>query len=466
MSAPAVSAAPRLTPGVIAAATSLLLPVVGLALLLSRPSLDVVWQNHRAHFWLVLAAGALNAVLAYATGSAARRRSDARVFLVSLAFLAAAGFLGLHALATPQVLLGASNAGFALATPVGLLIAAVFAAGSSADLDGPTGRRIMRRARPLELGLVALMVLWAAVSLLELPPLDDPSQPERASGALLALAIPGVALYVIALVRYFGLWRRRRSRMLLGMGAAFALLAEAMLAVSVARNWHASWWEWHLLMLAAFALVAWSAHREWHEERFGDLYLEDTVAGRREISVLFADLEGFTSFSERHAPREVATMLNEYFQVLIPPVARRHGGAVDNIIGDALMVTFNVRGDQPDHPARAARAARDLTASGEPVAAAHPGWPRFRAGLTPGAGAVSRLGATGGRTQTPIGDAVNVAARLQGIAPSGGVAVSADTAGRLDGALVEPLGRVAVKGRARPVEAYRLVRLEDAAPRR
>ena len=63
------------------------------------------------------------------------------------------------------------------------------------------------------------------------------------------------------------------------MVAAFVLLAEAMVAIAFARNWHLSWWEWHVLMLAAFALVAVGARQSWHEERFADLYLDDTVAG-------------------------------------------------------------------------------------------------------------------------------------------------------------------------------------------
>ena len=163
--------------------------------------------------------------------------------------------------------------------------------------------------------------------------------------------------------------------MLIWMAAAFALLAEAMIAVAFGRNWHATWWEWHLLMLAAFGLVAWSAHRQWHEERFSDLYLDETTSGKREISVLFADLQGFTSFSEAHDPREVTAMLNEYFQVAIPPVVRRSGGEIDRIVGDALMATFNRRGDQPDHAPRR-RAALEPQQARE-IAAAHPGWPRF-----------------------------------------------------------------------------------------
>ncbi len=66
------------------------------------------------------------------------------------------------------------------------------------------------------------------------------------------------------------------------------------------------------------------------------------------------------------------------------------------------------------------------------------------------------LGAHGGRSYTVIGDAVNVAARLEAAAPVGGVAISAETLHRLAGADAEPLGPLSVKGRERPVEAFRL----------
>ena len=434
-------------------AVVLALPLAGLALLVAQPDLDVRWEHHPSHFWLVLIAGALNAALAYATGMAARVRGDARVFLVSLAFLSAAGFLALHALATPGVLLAAPNAGFAIAAPVGLLLAAAFAASSSIALVAGHGVRVMRHARVLQNGLVTLIAVWGAASLTGLPPLDDPSTPERASGSLVLLAVAGVALYGAAVVRYVRLVARRASTMLLGMAAAFVLLAEAMVAVAVGRNWHATWWEWHLLMLVAFGLVAWSAHRQWHEERFSDLYLDDTAAGKREISVLFADLQGFTSFSEQRDPREVPAMLNRYFEVVIPAIVRRLGGEIDAIAGDALMVTFNVRGDQPEHPLQAARAALAIQRSTGAIADDHPGWPRFRVGINTGEAAVGVVGAAGGRKHTAIGDAVNLAARLEGKAPVGGIAVSAATVGRLREAQTEPLGLVEVKGKAEPTEA-------------
>lgn len=86
---------------------------------------------------------AISSVLAARLSEEARRRADARLFLVSLAFFCAAGFLFLHALATPAVILGAKNAGFELATTVGPLTAV------TAALVRPAGRRSARDSRPV-----------------------------------------------------------------------------------------------------------------------------------------------------------------------------------------------------------------------------------------------------------------------------------------------------------------------------
>src|SRR5215210_6448069 len=112
-------------------------PLGGLALLLLAPDTDFHWEHHPAHFWLVLSVSAVSVALGALTSEAATRRADARLFLVSLAFLASAGFLGLHALATPGVLLEGKNAGFTVATPVGLLLASVYAAWSAVDPLSP-----------------------------------------------------------------------------------------------------------------------------------------------------------------------------------------------------------------------------------------------------------------------------------------------------------------------------------------
>jgi adenylate cyclase len=438
----------------LAFAAALAVPLAGLALVLAAPRADVHWEHHPAHFWLVLAAAAVSAVLAVSMGGSARARGDARVYLVALAFLAAAGFLGLHALATPGVLLEESNVGFAVSTPIGLAVAACFGAASALELSRHP--RTMSRLGLVRLALVAALAVWAAVSLAWLPDSSDPAVPERGSSALAVPATVAVALYGFAVVRYLQLYARRRSALLLAVAAAFVLLAEAAVATAVSRNWRASWWEWHVLMLVAIGLVGLAARREWHEERYSPLYLDETAEGEREVSILFADLAGFTGYSERHEPARVTGMLNEYFDALVPEV-ERHGGEVDRLIGDAIMVVFNRRGDQPDHAERAARAAFAFQRAAADVAARHPDWPRFRAGVNTGLATVGVLGAAGGRTYSVVGDAVNVASRVEGLAPEGGVAVAAATADRLAGARLEPLGAMPVKGRQEPVEVHLLV---------
>ena len=171
--------------------------------------------------------------------------------------------------------------------------------------------------------------------------------------------------------------------------------------------------------------------------------------------MLFADLQGFTTFSEAHRPEEVTAMLNEYFAVAVPAVVAPYGGDVDRIIGDALMVTFNKRGDQPDHAGPGGRG-RARAAGGDRHGwpSAHPGWPRFRVGINSGPATVSVLGTGGGRTHTVIGDTVNTASRIEGKAPAGGVAIGAATRAALPDAVTAPLGE-RWSSRARPSRSRR-----------
>lgn len=119
--------------------------MIGLLILLAAPDADVHWEDHPAHFWLVLVTALISVALGFLAGEAARRLDDARLFLVSLAFVMSAGFLALHALATPGVLLEKPNAGFVVATPVGLAVAGVFAAASALDLSAAASAAVMRR---------------------------------------------------------------------------------------------------------------------------------------------------------------------------------------------------------------------------------------------------------------------------------------------------------------------------------
>jgi class 3 adenylate cyclase len=429
-------------------------PLVFLLLLLARPALDATWENQQAHFWLVLGAAALATALGWAVSAAARRRRDARLFLISLAFIASSGFLGLHALATPTVLLG-PNAGFELATPVGLVVAGAFAALSAVELSAERARQVMRHSRLLLGGLLALLGIWALVSFAELPPLDDPLAAEQLDGWQLVLAAIGVGLYGIAALGFVRIYRRRRARFVFAFTLAFALLAEAMVVIAWARNWQLSWWEWHILMLGAFLVIGQAARTEWYEERFSALYLDETLAGAREVSIVLADLQGFTSFSERHDAAEVAGMLNAYFETIVP-LMEQAGGDVHQIVGDELMVVFGAHGDDPDHASRAARGALLLQSTAKRVAEGHEDWPRFRVGVNSGevhAGVVG--GRTGHRKHGVVGDVVNVASRLEGEAPVGGVLIGEETFRRLGGAaVVEPLPPRSVKGKEAPVTAY------------
>jgi len=181
----------------------------------------------------------------------------------------------------------------------------------------------------------------------------------------------------------------------------------------------------------------------------------------RDVSVLFADLRGFTSFSERSSPEQVVGLLNRYFSAAVPVIIN-HGGTVTTFIGDALMALFNAPALQPDHVLRAARAGLAMQSELEAVAALEPAGPRFRVGINTGAALVGNIGSNERRTYTAIGDTVNVASRLEGRAEPGEVVIGQATCAALgEVARARPLGALQVKGRAQPVEAFKLDGLHE-----
>ena len=178
-----------------------------------------------------------------------------------------------------------------------------------------------------------------------------------------------------------------------------------------------------------------------------------------EVTALFADLRGFTTFSERSSPQEIVAMLNRYFAVATECVLDR-GGTVVQFVGDALMALFNAPSRQPDHAYRAAAAALAMQAAIEPIVAQRPGWPRFRVGINTGPALVGNIGSEKLRNFNAMGDAVNVAARLESVARPGTVVIGGVTRAALGGrADVEPLGELLVKGREQPVTAFLLRRV-------
>jgi class 3 adenylate cyclase len=676
----------------------LALPLLGLWLLLAVPSTDLLVEHHPTHFWLVALVAAVNVGLALVVDRAAQRHEDPRLLLVGLGFLAAALFFVLHALATPGVLLDSRNGGFALATPVGLALGALFTAASAVEFSPERAQRVLRIGPWLRSGIYTLAAVWGIFSLAGLPPLRDPAIAERLSGPLIAMTAVSVVLYVFVAVRFYLLYRRRRSVMLLSIITANILLAESMIAVALSVSWRLTWWLWHVLMVLAFGYVAYSAYIGYRREgattglfdgvrteetvravraeyeaaletlvgalrrqeageisademslitagmesRFGltegqtavlgraadalrtereqigrldtlvaighesrvrlaeqdllqravrrvadgfggdgvrvgllggghlrfpdelatdpswlvgadvarrveasvgerggmepvtldeailacPLTVKDKPAGvlltrRRngfserdrslfaslasqlsmgmenarlyhqldglfrvymspdvatalladpeqaalggavvEVTALFADLRGFTGFSERSTPEEIVVMLNQYYEHATTAILHE-GGTVVQFVGDALMALFNAPARQDDHPVRAARAALAMQAAVEATAAASPGWPRFRVGINTGPALVGNIGSTAFRSFNAMGDAVNVAARLESAAQPGQVVIGESTRAQLPAdAAVEPLGELAVKGRRSVVVAYRLFGLE------
>ena len=179
-----------------------------------------------------------------------------------------------------------------------------------------------------------------------------------------------------------------------------------------------------------------------------------------EVSVLFADLTGFTSFSERVRPEEAVEMLNTAFAAAVP-VILREGGTIVQFSGDALMAIFNAPVRQKDHALRAARAALGLQAATASIRA-DPGTPRFRVGLNTGLALVGNVGSAELRNFTAIGDTTNLAARLQTFAPPGSVVVAERTMALLGNkADARPLGTPELKGKSVPVMVYELIALRD-----
>jgi adenylate cyclase len=202
----------------------------------------------------------------------------------------------------------------------------------------------------LRAAVLGSMIVWFVWTVVELPPLSGSGSEAARNTLVAAIAITGTVIYAASAGRYWTIFRHRRNLLALAVIACFLLLAEALIGVPVTgeRKWHASWWEWHGLIVTAYLTIGLAARRQWREERFRHLYLPTTKERQQEVSVLFGDLAGFTTFAERSGPREVATMLNAYWSVAAPLITCRYGREVEKFIGDGVVALFNRRGDQAD----------------------------------------------------------------------------------------------------------------------
>ena len=181
----------------------------------------------------------------------------------------------------------------------------------------------------------------------------------------------------------------------------------------------------------------------------------------RELTVLFCDLRGFTTLSERLDPATLTRAVNTFLQAATDAILA-HGGTVDKYVGDAVMAFWNAPLDQPDHPTLACRAALDIQRN---LAArnrnAVSGAPRLDAGvgINTGLCTVGNFGSNHRFDYSAIGDPVNVAARLESATRSYDtpILLGGATAARIVGFVTRPIGSISLGGRAERLDVYALL---------
>ncbi|MEA2650366.1 MAG: hypothetical protein QOI85_87 [Chloroflexota bacterium] len=185
------------------------------------------------------------------------------------------------------------------------------------------------------------------------------------------------------------------------------------------------------------------------------------ISERRRISVLFVDLANFTALAESMDPEDVRSVQSRYFEVARSIVAT-YGGTIEKFIGDAVMAVWGAPFAHEDDAERAVRAAMAILYAVDRIGGAASGMSlRARAAVATGEAAVT-IGAMG--QGMVAGDLVNVAARLQGRAPIGGVLVDRTTRERAPAAAsFRRIGSLALKGRSGRLEAYRATSADDTS---
>ena len=179
-----------------------------------------------------------------------------------------------------------------------------------------------------------------------------------------------------------------------------------------------------------------------------------------EVTVLFSDIRGFSTIAERLGAREIADVIGWHLSAMAEVIAA-HGGTIDKFQGDAVMAIFGAPDPLPEHPALAVRCAMAMQARQTELNAE--GWgvdsvPSLGVGIGLNTGTViaGAIGGGGRLEYTVIGDAVNIAQRLQSEANAGEIVVAASTAAAAPGIPYEPMGSRVVKGREEPVEVLRV----------
>jgi adenylate cyclase len=192
---------------------------------------------------------------------------------------------------------------------------------------------------------------------------------------------------------------------------------------------------------------------------------------QREMTFLFTDIEGFTSFAESMKPADLVAILNAYLDKICQ-IVMEHGGTIDKIVGDAIHAIFNAPLDQPDHAERAVRCGLAIDAFGKAFAASMReegrDFGRTRIGINSGSCVVGNFGGSHRFDYTAHGDAINTAARLESVNKHLGttICVSASTAHQCHGLHFRPVGNLYLKGKTKGLMAYEALIHEDAASER
>jgi len=180
----------------------------------------------------------------------------------------------------------------------------------------------------------------------------------------------------------------------------------------------------------------------------------------REVSILFADISGFTSMSETMSPSSVALLLNDYLSRMTD-VIFKYEGTLDKYIGDAIMAVFGAPLDMPDHAPRAIKAALEMQERLAEWNAERKEGPelRIRIGINSGKAVAGEIGSVNKKEYTVLGDTVNTASRLESsVAKPGSVVIGANTLALVEGMFeCQPLGSFKVKGKALEVPAYEVL---------
>lgn len=191
----------------------------------------------------------------------------------------------------------------------------------------------------------------------------------------------------------------------------------------------------------------------------GDLF----KSHRREITVVFLDLRGFTAFSNRAEPEEVMGLLRSYHTEM-GKLIFEFEGTLEHFAGDGIMVFFNDPVPCEDHAARAIRMALEMRSR---VKELRPSWLKkgydldLGVGLATGHAALGNLGFEGRMDYGAVGNVTNLAARLCEEAKGGQILTDKETLSKIEGFVhTEPLDELRLKGFARPVAAFNVVRLK------